>query len=72
MIRTFTNCSPDDAAVDRFQVAARSISPKPLTRDQAREGLGNLLDFLILLERWDAGEREPAIPDHSEENRCTR
>lgn len=57
MPRLLPSLAPDDAAADRFAAAMRPFSPAPLSREEAREGLGNLLDFIALLERWDAEDR---------------
>lgn len=60
--RKFPAHTPDEGAVERFQEAARTLSSVPLTRDEAREGLGNLLEFIGLLERWDTEDRAARGP----------
>lgn len=60
MPRAFPSHAPDDDLVDRFAAAMRPYAPEPYSRDKAREGLGNLLEFLGLLERWDAEDRAGA------------
>ncbi len=58
MPRRFPNHSPDEDAVDRFAAAIRPYAPDGYSRDKAREGLGNLLEFIALLDRWDAEDRK--------------
>jgi len=58
--RRFPNHTPDEEAVDRFAAAIRPYAPEGYSRDNAREGLGNLLEFIALLERWDAEDRRKA------------
>jgi len=58
--RRFPNHTPDEEAVDRFAAAIRPYAPEGYSRDKAREGLGNLLEFVALLERWDAEDRKQA------------
>lgn len=60
MPRRFPNHTPDEEAVDRFAAAIRPYAPEGYSRDKAREGLGNLLEFVALLERWDAEDRRKA------------
>ena len=74
MPRRFPNHAPDDDAVDRFAAAIRPYAPEGYSRERAREGLGNLLEFVALLERWDADDRRKAAAgtEGDDPNRPTR
>lgn len=43
---------PSEAVVDEIQAAFQRLSPRPYSRDDAREAVHNLARFFDVLERW--------------------
>ena len=43
-----------DTVLDDVQVALQHLSPRPVSREMARESVYNLARFFDVLQRWDA------------------
>ena len=43
-----------DTVLDDVQVALQHLSPRPVTREAARESVYNLARFFDVLQRWQA------------------
>jgi len=49
---------PSDEVLDEVQVAFQRVSPRPFSREDAREAVHNLARFFDVLERWAREDEE--------------